>query len=285
MKRLTAFLLALAAVFALALALWSPARVSTAQREETDEADEWVGYFFSFEPLEERAWAVETADGGYDFGVTGIPFFLTITAITPEEAGYEEGSPYNSIIGEALGEGVTSGGMNIHSGDDGERYEIDGTITFSRKDAPALLVSEVYRTAAGEYYAEYTGSGYFGEGVGLGGERSVSRRVNGEMRARVISVRVSFETGCACEEAVFLWLDAEKRILAREVFSAEAMPEEVKAPEGAALLILTEKRSATDGTLTARTAFTAEEMIATLYVAAESEGLLNARYVSLIWEA
>lgn len=88
MKRIIAFALALAVVFGMSFALYKPERIEATARETMD--DEWVGYFFALEPFDGKVYATETGDD-YDFGVPGVPVFVTITAFKPGEPDYEEG--------------------------------------------------------------------------------------------------------------------------------------------------------------------------------------------------
>ena len=82
MKRIIAFALALAVVFGVSFALYKPERIEAAARETMD--DEWVGYFFALEPFDGRHYATENGDD-YDFGVPGVPVFVTITAFEPDD--------------------------------------------------------------------------------------------------------------------------------------------------------------------------------------------------------
>ena len=99
MKRLIAFALALAVVFGVSFALYKPERIEAAARETME--DEWVGYFFALEPFDGRRYATETGDD-YDFGVPGVPVFVTITAFEPDDPDYEEGSEFNYSVGAAV---------------------------------------------------------------------------------------------------------------------------------------------------------------------------------------
>ena len=69
-------------VFSVSFALYKPERIEAAAQETMD--DEWVGYFFALEPFDGRRYATETGDD-YDFGVPGVPMFVTITDILPGE--------------------------------------------------------------------------------------------------------------------------------------------------------------------------------------------------------
>lgn len=292
-KRSIAFLLSLVLVFAASLAIWSPERLAQTARENANaDSDEWVGYFLARSEIDgvyqqyrgKKYWGTRTEDGSWDFGIPGSACFISLTEISPQEPEYEENSAFNFAVAGERGEGVTSGGMNIRSGDDGERYEIEATMTFAEVQETSLFAAlDVYRTGNGEYYIE---AGTFSHALGANSAGSVTctRSVNIGGRTRTISVSLSAERRPAVARAAFIWLDGEKTVLAREEFSSGALPGEVKAPEGAALLILAEEQLTSDGTVTVRTAFTKEDMSAALYVAAESEGLLNARYVSLSWE-
>ena len=94
MKRIIAFALALAVVFGVSFALYKPERIEAAARETMD--DEWVGYFFALEPFDGKRYATKIGDD-YDFGVPGVPVFVTITAFKPGEPDYEEDSEFNYV--------------------------------------------------------------------------------------------------------------------------------------------------------------------------------------------
>ena len=110
MKRLIAFALALAVVFGVSFALYKPERIEAAAQETMD--DEWVGYFFALEPFDGRRYATENVDD-YDFGVPGVPMFVTITDILPGEPGYVENDDFNHVIGAAVGDEAVGSGMNV----------------------------------------------------------------------------------------------------------------------------------------------------------------------------
>lgn len=125
MKRLIAFALALAVVFGVSFALYKPERIEAAAQETMD--DEWVGYFFALEPFDGRRYATENGDD-YDFGVPGVPVFVTITAFEPDDPDYEEGSEFNYSVGAAVSDEVVGSGMHIKVDDNGSSYETGGEI-------------------------------------------------------------------------------------------------------------------------------------------------------------
>ena len=114
MKRLIAFALALAVVFGVSFALYKPERIEAAAQETMD--DEWVGYFFALEPFDGRCYATENGDD-YDFGVPGVPVFVTITAFEPDDPDYEEGSEFNYSVGAAVSDEVVGSGMRVNVDD------------------------------------------------------------------------------------------------------------------------------------------------------------------------
>ena len=120
MKRLIAFALALAVVFGVSFALYKPERIEAAARETME--DEWVGYFFALEPFDGRRYATETGDD-YDFGVPGVPVFVTITAFEPDDPDYEEGSEFNYSVGAAVSDEAVGSGMRVNVDDNGSSYE------------------------------------------------------------------------------------------------------------------------------------------------------------------
>lgn len=287
MKRVIAFALALAAVFGVSFALYKPEEAR--QSRKTYER-EWVGYFFALEEFEGRAYAVKNGEE-YDFGVPGVPIFLTITEIRPGEPGYEEGSEFNYVIGAAVGEGADSHGMSVSGSDDGETYEIGGDIESDAGNKPWLYECYVYRTSAGDYYAEGVKvngmrSIYCGSGFGLSQTRTISDSrmsswtVNGEKRSRTVKVNVSLVDHAAAETVIFTWLDGDKNALSREEYTADTIPEALTAPEGAAMLIVTQEN--TNDTVT-RTLCTAEDAFTTVYVPSALSGLLHVADVALEW--
>ena len=153
MKRLIAFALALAVVFGVSFALYKPERIEAAARETME--DEWVGYFFALEPFDGRRYATETGDD-YDFGVPGVPVFVTITPFKPGEPDYVEDSEFNYAVGAAVSDEVVGSGMHIKVDDNGSSYETSGEIALDALGRAELYECYVYRTPAGDYYAECT---------------------------------------------------------------------------------------------------------------------------------
>ena len=197
MKRIIAFALALAVVFGVSFALYKPERIEAAAQETMD--DEWVGYFFALEPFDGRRYATETADD-YDFGVPGVPVFVTITAFEPDDPDYEEGSEFNNSVGAAVSDEVVGSGMHIKVDDNGSSYETGGEIALDALGQVELYECYVYRTPAGDYYAECTQangtnvcyrtpSANLNQTRTISTERSSDWRVNGKAQSRSIKVR------------------------------------------------------------------------------------------------
>ena len=283
MKRLIAFALALAVVFGASLALYRPELKDAAQETA---ADEWVGYFFALEPFSGRHYAAENGDD-YDFGVPGVPVFVTITAFQPGEPGYSDNEAYNYSVGQAVSGEVDGGGMRVYVDDDGDRYEIGGDIILDAQNRAVLNECYVYRTAEGKYYVECVTvngmkSAYCGPGFGLKQTRSAEWTVNGKKRSRSISVSVSLVEYAAVEAVTLAWMDGEKNILLRTEYPADALPETLTAPENAVLLVAALRNA--DGTVT-RGAYTAdgEARSVRLYVPSEMEGLLRRCDIPLDW--
>ena len=277
MKRLIAFALALAAVFGVSFALYKPDGIGNAAQDIAD--DEWVGYFFALEPFDGKRYA-ERTDDRYDFGVSGVPVFVSITAFSPEDPDYEENSVFNYSIGMAASEEVERSGLHVFSDDNGSRYEIGGSILLDAQRSAELQVCDVFRTADGRYYAVCTGEGCC-DGFGLSRSETLFWTPSGKKQSRTISVSASLETHTAAESVAFVWMDGEKNVLSRAEYTADAIPEAVSVPEGAELLVVTKKN--VDGTLD-RALFTAEDMSAEVYVPSALSGLLRVVYVTLDWD-
>lgn len=207
MKRIIAFALALAVVFGVSFALYKPERIEAAARETMD--DEWVGYFFALEPFDGKRYATKIGND-YDFGVPGVPVFVSITAFKPGEPDYEEGSEFNYAVGAAVSDEVVGSGMHIKVDDNGSSYETGGEIVLDAQKRVELYECYVYRTPAGDYYAEcvlYNGmkSAYCGPGFGLKQTRTISAErsgdwsVSGKTQSHSIKVSVSFVERTAAE--------------------------------------------------------------------------------------
>lgn len=288
MKRLIAFALALAVVFGVSFALYKPERIEAAAQETMD--DEWVGYFFALEPFDGRRYATENGDD-YDFGVPGVPVFVTITAFEPDDPDYEEGSEFNNSVGAAVSDEVVGSGMHIKVDDNGSSYETGGEIALDALGQAELYECYVYRTSAGDYYAECTQdngtnvcyrtpSANLNQTRTISTERSSDWRANGKAQSRSIKVSVSFAAYTAAESVNFVWMDSEKNVLSRAEYAADALPETLAAPEHAALLVTA--MQSVDGT-SARTLCTQDDLFARAYVPSTLSGLLRVVDVSLDW--
>lgn len=288
MKRLIAFALALAVMFGVSFALYKPERIGENTAQQTD--DVWVGYFFSPKDFNGKAYAAKT-DDGYDFSVPGVPVFVTITPFEPGEPGYEEGSEFNYSVGKAVSDEVVGSGMRVNVDDNGSSYETGGEIALDAQKRVELYECYVYRTPAGDYYAEcvlYNGmkSAYCGPGFGLKQTRTISAErsgdwsVSGKTQSHSIKVSVSFVEHTAAERLVFVWLRGDKSILSREEYGADALPETLTAPDGAEILVVTQ--TSADGT-SARSLCTQDDLFARAYVPSMLSGLLRVVDVSLDW--
>ncbi len=277
MKRLIAFALALAVVFSVSFALYKPERIEAAAQETMD--DEWVGYFFALEPFDGRRYATETGDD-YDFGVPGVPVFVSITAFSPDDPDYEEDSAFNYSIGMAASEEVERSGLHVFGDDNGDRYETGGSILLDAQCSTELYACDVFRTADGRYYAVCTGEGYCGDGFGLSRSETHSWTLNGKKQSRTVSVSASLEAHTAAESVDFVWMDSDKNVLARAAYAADALPETLTAPDGESMLVVTQ--TSADGT-SARSLCTAEDMSTVVYTPSTLSGLLRAAYVTLDW--
>ena len=288
MKRLIAFALALAVVFGVSFALYKPERIEAAAQETMD--DEWVGYFFALEPFDGRRYATETGDD-YDFGVPSVPVFVTITPFEPGEPGYEEGSEFNYSVGEAVSDEVVGSGMHIKVDDNGSSYETGGEIALDALGQAELYECYVYRTPAGDYYAECTQANgtnvcyrtpitNLNQTRTIPTERSSDWSANGKTQSRSIKVSVSFAAHTAAESVEFVWMDSDKNVLSRAEYAADALPETLTAPEHAALLVVTLHNA--DGR-TVRTLCTQDDLFARAYVPSTLSGLLRVVDVSLDW--
>ena len=288
MKRIIAFALALAVVFGVSFALYKPERIEAAAQETMD--DEWVGYFFALEPFDGRRYATENGDD-YDFGVPGVPVFVTITAFEPDDPDYEEGSEFNNSVGAAVSDEVVGSGMHIKVDDNGSSYETGGEIALDALGQAELYECYVYRTSAGDYYAECTQangtnvcyrtpSANLNQTRTISTERSSDWRANGKTKSRSIKVSVSFAAHTAAESAKFVWMDSDKNVLSRAAYAADALPETLAAPEHAALLVTA--MQSVDGT-TERTLCTQDDLFSRAYVPSTLSGLLRVVDVSLDW--
>ena len=276
MTRIIAFALALAVVFGVSFALYKPERIEAAARETME--DEWVGYFFALEPFDGRRYATENGDD-YDFGVPGVPVFVTITPFKPGEPDYEEDSEFNYAVGAAVSDEVVGSGMRVNVDDNGSSYETGGEIFYASGEWKPVKQCSVYRTSDGKYYAEWDHTG-IGAHVGVSREESVEWKVNGRTERRSIKVNVSFAEHTAAESVDFVWMDSDKNVLSRAAYAADTLPETLTAPDGASMLVVTQ--TSADGT-SARSLCTQDDLFARAYVPSTLSGLLRIVDVSLDW--
>ena len=288
MKRIIAFALALVVVFGVSFALYKPEHIEATARETMD--DEWVGYFFALEPFDGKRYSTKTGND-YDFGVPGVPVFVSITDILPGEPGYVENDDFNHVIGAAVSDEVVGSGMHIKVDDNGSSYETGGEIALDALGQAELYECYVYRTPAGDYYAEcvlYNGmkSAYCGPGFGLKQTRTISAErsgdwsVSGKTQSHSIKVSVSFVERTAAESVDFVWMDSDKNVLSRAAYAADTLPETLTAPDGASMLVVTQ--TSADGT-SARSLCTQDDLFARAYVPSTLSGLLRVVDVSLDW--
>ena len=220
-----------------------------------------------------------------------MPVFVTITPFKPGEPDYEEGSEFNYAVGAAVGDEAVGSGMHIKVDDNGSSYETGGEIALDALGQVELYECYVYRTPAGDYYAECTQangtnvcyrtpSANLNQTRTISTERSSDWRVNGKAQSRSIKVSVSFAAYTAAESVNFVWMDSDKNVLSRAAYAADALPETLAAPEHAALLVTA--MQSVDGT-SARTLCTQDDLFSRAYVPSTLSGLLRVVDVSLDW--
>ena len=186
---------------------------------------------------------------------------------------------------------VVGSGMRVNVDDNGSSYETVGEIALDALGQVELYECYVYRTPAGDYYAECTQANgtnvcYRTPGANLNQTRTISTErssdwsVNGKAQGRSIKVSVSFAAHTAAESVEFVWMDSDKNVLSRAEYAADALPETLAAPEHAALLVTA--MQSVDGT-SARTLCTQDDLFARAYVPSTLSGLLRVVDVSLDW--
>lgn len=186
---------------------------------------------------------------------------------------------------------VVGSGMRVNVDDNGSSYETGGEIVLDAQKRVELYECYVYRTPAGDYYAEcvlYNGmkSAYCGPGFGLKQTRTISAErsgdwsVSGKTQSHSIKVSVSFVERTAAESVDFVWMDSGKNVLSRAAYAADTLPETLTAPDGASMLVVTQMSA--DGT-SARSLCAQDDLFARAYVPSMLSGLLRVVDVSLDW--
>ena len=181
--------------------------------------------------------------------------------------------------------------MHIKVDDNGSSYETGGEIVLDAQKRVELYECYVYRTPAGDYYAEcvlYNGmkSAYCGPGFGLKQTRTISAErsgdwsVSGKTQSHSIKVSVSFVERTAAESVDFVWMDSGKNVLSRAAYADDTLPETLTAPDGASMLVVTQMSA--DGT-SARSLCAQDDLFARAYVPSMLSGLLRVVDVSLDW--
>ena len=284
MKRLIAFALALAVVFGVSFALYKPERIEAAAQETMD--DEWVGYFFALEPFDGKVYATENGDD-YDFGVPGVPVFVTITAFEPDDPDYEEGSefkipsvrrcPTRSWAAECTSRSTTTAATR-RAEDRARRwgqaelyecyvYRIRGGLLCQCTQATARTYVTGHRSKPGPDADDL--------------DRAVERLAR-ERKTRNRSIKVAFHSRrTRRQNRRIVWMDSEKNVLSRAHTRRPASPER-RWPHPS-MRRFSSRRCRVDGT-TERTLCTQDDLFARTYVPSTLPDFCALSMLSLDWE-
>ena len=164
-------------------------------------------------------------------GSDGIRFFR---AVFSDENG-------NSSRGVSADDRVSDVNQSIHATDEGENYEITGTVYLSSAEENEMYVNvnPVYQTPDGAVYAVRGDSYAMGSGdwwVKL--EESGSFSSGGEKTTNGFSVELHFCSIEPAREVVILQFDGGSELLDSKAFLPDALPESITPLPGAQYLIV-----------------------------------------------
>lgn len=180
-----------------------------------------------------RLWAVRQADGDWVFeGLDGFGYYAYR---------YENGTAEESL-GSHLDEGLVSDGMHLTVTDDGERVELRANLYVTAGAGLTFYCNPVYQTAGGAVYlmsgsGVQTNTGLEGEAASMTLEDTVTVTEDGGSRTDSCRVEVRFECVGTPEAVTFLQMDEESRVLRRERFAPEEVPEELTLEAGCAYVV------------------------------------------------
>lgn len=185
----------------------------------------------------QRVYATDNGgrDGHIEFPMWGIPLI---------SARYEEDG--ESYIGNESSDYMEHGGLHVYSSDDGERYEISGTVYADARSQVRAYCNPVYQQADGAVYL-IPGQGMVSDGVGtMSFTLSADSDAYGDAPAWGMSIELDITPEYPTERVAVLLYGADGSLMSRTEYAPGEVPETIAAG-GAAFAVVEDYTSDDSG--------------------------------------
>jgi len=199
-----------------------------------------------------------------------------------------DGESYHTLISDP---GIVGGGTHMKVTDEGESTEFSGTLyLWPRENTDTTYyINPVYQQSDGQIYC-VKGSGWMMDSASVPGASltttltdSVKTTVNGETKSYNISCAITIDTMYRPEKIAVLQMDASGKLLARNEYLPNQLPEKLQMESGAAFLICeTQARDPEGNTHISRTLYQPGDASLSVFYGRE-DGLCIPVSVSLFW--
>lgn len=161
-------------------------------------------------------------EGHIEFPMWGIPLI---------SARYEEDG--ESYIGNESSDYMDQGGLHVYSSDDGERYEMSGTIYADARGHVQAYCNPVYQQADGSIYL-VTGQGMSSNGMGtMTFTLSEDSDAYGDVPAWGMSIELDITATYPTERVAVLLYGADGSLMSRTEYAPGEVPETIAAGDAA----------------------------------------------------
>lgn len=161
-------------------------------------------------------------EGHIEFPMWGIPLI---------SARYEEDG--ESYIGNESSDYMDQGGLHVYSSDEGERYEISGTIYADARGHIQVYCNPVYQQADGSIYL-VTGQGMSSNGMGtMTFTLSEDSDAYGDVPAWGMSIELDITATYPTERVAVLLYGADGSLMSRTEYAPGEVPETIAAGDAA----------------------------------------------------
>lgn len=176
------------------------------------------------EKYSQRIYATDNGgrEGHIEFPVWGIPLI---------SARYEEDG--ESYIGNESSDYMEHGGLHVYSSDDGERYEISGTVYADARGHVQAYCNPVYQQADGSIYL-LPGQGLSSNGIGtMTFTLSEDSDAYGDVPAWGMSIELDIASKYPTERLAVLLYGADGSLISRTEYALGEVPETIAAGDAA----------------------------------------------------
>lgn len=176
------------------------------------------------EKYSQRIYATDNGgrEGHIEFPVWGIPLI---------SARYEEDG--ESYIGNESSDYMEHGGLHVYSSDDGERYEISGTVYADARGHVQAYCNPVYQQADGSIYL-LPGQGLSSNGIGtMTFTLSEDSDAYGDVPAWGMSIELDIASKYPTERLAVLLYGADGSLISRTEYAPGEVPETIAAGDAA----------------------------------------------------